>query len=183
MRGKAAAQSANRRAREAEERAEGLEASLRDSIARHRAEAAQLRTERDQARNRLVREVRQLSSAAVLDAEQRASDQIRAVREDCEERIARGLSWLTEALGDQLPSDVRSCAEAFGVDASVLINAVNRDGVFNRRGRRMSNKRLRHLDTIDRQQAAATDLPLLKTERDLEVGTIQLEAYRERKDA
>lgn len=151
MRGKAAAQNANRRANEAQERIAELEARLRDQDRRHSAEAATLQAERDQAMSRLIREVDTLAGEAVAAAEASALQVTQEAHEQCDERIANGFAWLCRTLGNQMPSDLKACAEAFQVQPALLINAQG-DSVFNRRTRRMSGKQIRNLNAFHKEK-------------------------------
>jgi hypothetical protein len=169
MRGKAAAQNANRRVTEAQERISSLEAQLRDAEARYRNELEALRTERDQARGRLIREVDSIAAATIEETNQAAAEAVRAAEERCTERIVDGFAWLTKALGDRIPRDLEGCARAFRVDVSQLINATNKDGVFNRRSRRMSNKKMRDLSAFY-ADAANSGRPVRDIDIDLKAG-------------
>lgn len=166
MRGKAAAQNASRRANEAQTRIAELEERLRRQEELHHAEMTSLRNDRDQARNRLVREVQELSREAVTSAEQNAQRTIREVAGGCTSQIATGMAWIAENLLEgRLPSDVAGLAAAFQVEASVVVRAFDPDGWTGRAGRRITSKRMRRIDTVERQKAVRDgEFPLLKVD-------------------
>lgn len=160
MRGKAAAQNANRRAQDAMHEAAGLKARLCEQERIHRLEVASLTEERDQARGRLIREVGRLSKDAIDEAQHAAQRSVREAQQACEDRISNGYSWLCEKLGDQMPADMEGCAAAFGVHPSQLIESLG-DPIFNRRARRMSTKKLRDLNAFY-AETAESRRPLLE---------------------
>lgn len=155
-RGKAAAQAANRRLAEAEERCSALEQRLAEQTAAHRAETNGLRVEAEQARSALRQEVAHRTDDVVREAREEAAARVSDARQDAHDRIITGIKWLCKALGDQIPRDTDGFAAAFGLQVSDVIRAVDRDdGVFNRQIRRVSNKGMRNRDSFHREVAHA----------------------------
>ncbi len=161
MRGKAAAQSANRRAQEAQGKVAELEAVLAYLREKHRAETTTLRAERDQARNRLISEVDALAKASVREANAAATETVQRVRDELHGRIITGFRWMVRhAIGGSMPRDLVGCADAFGVAVGDLTSAVDQ-GEFNRRGRRISTKQARDV-VIFEQETARSGRPVFQ---------------------
>jgi len=157
MRGKAAAQAANRRAAEAQDRVTALETQLREQEQRHREELREARQERDRARDRLTREVDARARQAIADAQLVAAAEMARVREECHGRILDGFALICRNLGGEVPiktgrggshgahvsAELAELGEAFGVSVGDLLAAVKPD--VGRRIRRRTNRGTREL--------------------------------------
>lgn len=160
MKGKAAAQNANRRTKEALDRVTELEAKVAELHENYRIEVNALRAERDQARSRLITEVGTLAAAAVSEANTIAMATVQRMRKECHDQILAGFRWMSvHALEGRIPSDLEGCAKAFGVEVGQLIISVDQ-GEFDRRGRRMSNKKFRDLAAFHRDVERSGRPPL-----------------------
>lgn len=100
-RGKAAAQAANRRLAEAKERIAALELKLQEDQKRHQEESQDLKQERDQARNRLVRDVGAASRETIQQAQQEAAQHVRDIRDAHDLRIRNALGFLAYYISEE----------------------------------------------------------------------------------
>lgn len=139
-RGKAAAQAANRRLSDAQERIAALEQQLSECQTARRAERDELRVELERARGVTNRQVAQLAAEQIKIARDEANSAILEARAHHLAQVVAGLAYLEAIPGVQLGTeDVgqwADIAEAFGVDAGPLL-----DGLMRAKGERPS----RHL--------------------------------------
>lgn len=99
-RGKEAAKAANRRLSEALEKIAALEVKLQEDRELHQAEIRGLKQERDQAKNRLVRDVNTASREAIQQAQQEAAMQVRDIRDAHDLRIKNALAFLSHYISE-----------------------------------------------------------------------------------
>lgn len=152
-RGKAAAQSANRRTADALRRIEELQHAAAERDQAHRAEVADLKRQLAQAQNRLIGEVEGIAHERISEAETRARTQIREAVERHVEQVQEGWQKLSELSpggivhygfeGCGSDSPALDVAKAFGVDIRDLHGS--REDI-DRGSRRMTARRHRMVD-------------------------------------
>lgn len=141
-RGKAAAQSANRRLAEAQERITELEKLLREERAGRVVEVREAREERDRAQNRLISEVDKLAGEAVRRAEMRVEEVRAEEREAARRRVIAGWRIISEYSRSLTGRAVAEMADAFGVQMSELVPGMKEPGLLSRDVRRLRNSTL-----------------------------------------
>lgn len=126
-RGKAAAQAANRRLTEVQDRVTALERQLLEREVAYRAEVNGLRAALRRAEGAISREIRQLSDSHVAAERDRANAAVKAARDGHLEQVIAGFVLLEslpsvtlEATMDQW-GDI---GEAFGVDVGPLMAGI-----------------------------------------------------------
>jgi septal ring factor EnvC (AmiA/AmiB activator) len=139
-RGKAAAQAANRRLAEAQERILALEQQLRDQSAAHKQEATTLKADLQRARGATARDVKRLADERVQDARDEANAATKDAHDTHLSKVVAGVNKLDEIPTVKLEMTLEqwvAVAEAFGVDVGQLMTDVT--GRISREVRRTTN--------------------------------------------
>lgn len=138
VRGKKAAQAAQRRSTEATGRVAALEAALRAARAAHKAEVDDLRRQLLQLRSDLDQEAQRRAQELIAVAEAEADRRVEAAREDTEQRVDRLQRLLiAEGLSRQGELLARRALSLFGR----ALHVQQPDGSSTREQRRMEKYR------------------------------------------